>query len=218
MKVSSSVKAKTVTAIFALATSVLLTACGPQSGNQRPADDVLKKGIKQLIQAFEGNYPKLKNWDDAAVDSQLASKLPTGSAAEAGWHLVFPNASSNQLSQVYIPWALIGQMPETFSVDTSRYSGGKNVPSSLIQDLRTQFLKLNHIGDYFAAMIHVRYSTVDGKYIIFQTIPYLPITDPAYGFASATSGTWKIVDYGTATVGCGIVPSNVQSEFGFTCP
>ena len=218
MKFPFSTRAKRAVLLFSVLLTLALSACGPQNGNQRPSDDVLKKGINQLVQTFEKTYPKLKNWDDSAVQLQLHEKLPTGSAAEAGWHIVWPNANSNQLSEVYVPWALIGQMPETFPADTSRYSGGKNVPSSLIQDLRSQFLKLNKIGDYFAAMTNVRYSTVNGKYIVFQSIPYLPVTDRAYGWASATSGSWKVLDYGTAEVGCGIVPTNVQSEFGFTCP
>ena len=102
----------------------LLSACGPQSGNQRPDDATLRKGIAQLTQTFEGKYPKLKTWDDAAVKAQIATKLPTGNATEAGWHLVWPNASATELSQVY----------------------------------------------------------------------------------------------GTATVGCGVVPADVQAEFGFGCP
>jgi hypothetical protein len=195
-----------------------LTACGPQSGNQRPADDVLIKGINQLVQAFESTYPKLKNWDDSSVQTQLHQKLPTGSAAEAGWHLIWPTATSKELSEVYVPWSLIGQIPESIPADTSQYSGGKSVPSSLIQDLRSQFLKMNKLGDYFAAITHVRYSTVNSKYIIFQTVPYLPVTDRAYGWASATSGSWKVLDYGTAEVGCGAIPANVQAEFGYTCP
>ncbi len=196
----------------------LLSACGPQSGNQRPDDATLRKGIAQLTQTFEGKYPKLKTWDDAAVKAQIETKLPTGNATEAGWHLVWPNASATELSQVYVPWALIGQIPETFKSDTARYAGGKNVPSSVIQDLRRQFLALANFGDYFAAITNVRYSLKNSKYIIFESIPYLPVTDPAYGWASATSGSWKVIDYGTATVGCGVVPADVQAEFGFGCP
>lgn len=217
MKIAPSTRAKALTAICALVLSVGLTACGPQNGTQRPADDVLKKGISQLIKSFEDTYPKLKNWDDKTVQLQLHNKLPVGNSTEAGWHIKWANPAENELTEVYVPWGLIGQIPETFPADTSAYSGGKNVPSSLIQDLRSQFLKLNHLEDYFAAMTNVRYSTVNGKYIIFQTIPYLPVTDHAYGWATATSGTWKVLDYGTAEVGCGIVPANVQSEFGFTC-
>ena len=218
MKFASSTRAKALTVICALVTSISLTSCGPQNGTQRPTDDVLKKGISQLLKTFEDTYPKLKNWNDDAVQFQLHNKLPTGNSTEAGWRIKWANASENELSEVYVPWALIGQMPETFPVDTSHYSGGKNVPISIIQDLRSQFLNLNHLGDYFAAMTNVRYSTMNGKYIIFQSIPYLPVTDPAYGWASAQSGQWKVLDYGTAQVGCGTVPANVQSEFGFTCP
>jgi hypothetical protein len=197
---------------------LLLTACGPQNGTQRPDDQVLKKGIAQLIQTFESKYPQLKNWDDSAVKDQLVGKLPVGVSSEAGWHLTWPHATDKQLSQVFVPWSLIGQMPETFPADTSHYSGGRNVPSSVVQDIRRQFLLMAKVGDYFSAITNVRYSTANSKYIIFESIPYLPVTDPAYGWASATTGAWKVIDYGTATVGCGSVPGNVQSEFGFSCP
>lgn len=197
--------------------TLLLSACGPQSGNQRPADVVLTKGISQLIQSFETNYPQLKNWDDTAVKAQISHRLPQGSATEAGWHLVWPNATSSELKEVYVPWSLIGQIPESFPTDSSHYAGGKNVPSSVIQDIRRQFLTMNKMSDYFAAITHVRYSTINSKYIIFQSIPYLPVTDPAYGWASAESGSWKVLDYGTAQVGCGTVPASVQNEFGYSC-
>ena len=201
-----------------LAITLGLTACGPQNGTQRPDDQVLKKGIAQLIQTFQSKYPQLKNWDDSAVKDQLVGKLPVGVSSEAGWHLTWPHATDKQLSQVFVPWSLIGQMPETFPADTSHYSGGRNVPSSVVQDIRRQFLLMAKVGDYFSAITNVRYSTANSKYIIFESIPYLPVTDPAYGWASATTGAWKVIDYGTATVGCGSVPGNVQSEFGFSCP
>lgn len=204
--------------LMVVAALLLLSGCGPQNGTQRPADDVLKKGIAQLTQTFEAKYPKLVNWNNASVKQQISGKLPIGNSTEAGWHLAWPNAASDQLVEVYVPWALIGQMPETFPESTSRYTGGRNVPSSVIQDIRRQFLAKANVGDYFAAVAHVRYSTANSKYIIFESIPYLPVTDPAYGWASAESGAWKVIDYGTATVGCGIVPANVQREFGFSCP
>jgi hypothetical protein len=204
--------------LLLLAITLGLTACGPQNGTQRPDDQVLKKGIAQLIQTFESKYPQLKNWDDSAVKDQLVGKLPVGVSSEAGWHLTWPHATDKQLSQVFVPWSLIGQMPETFPADTSHYSGGRNVPSSVVQDIRRQFLLMAKVGDYFSAITNVRYSTANSKYIIFESIPYLPVTDPAYGWASATTGAWKVIDYGTATVGCGSVPGNVQSEFGFSCP
>ena len=219
MKLRSRAAGRTLSALITgvLVTS-LLSGCGPQNGNQRPADEVLQKGIAQLIQTFESTYPKLKNWDDAAVRAQISKKLPIGNSTEAGWHLQWPSAIDGELSQVYVPWGLIGQMPETFPADTSQYSGGRNVPSSVIQDIRRQFLAKNHLEDYFSAITNVRYSTVNSKYIIFQSIPYLPVTDPAYGWATAVSGKWVVLDYGTATVGCGTVPANVQDEFGYACP
>jgi hypothetical protein len=46
-----------------------------------------------------------------------------------------------------------------------------------------------------------------------------------YGFAQKASGSWKVVASGSSEVGCPpgapgntVVPTAVQSEFGFTCP
>jgi pantothenate kinase type III len=71
---------------------------------------------------------------------------------------------------------------------------------------------------YFAAVLNVRSSALDPKWIIFTTQPYLPVTDPAYGFATVLNKRWVVVDFGTALVGCANVPIEVEKEFGFTCP
>jgi hypothetical protein len=74
-------------------------------------------------------------------------------------------------------------------------------------------------GDqYFGAVVDIRSSKVDPQWIIFTTVPYLPITDIAYGFATVKSKSWGVVDFGTGVVGCGTVPSKVESEFGYRCP
>ena len=74
-------------------------------------------------------------------------------------------------------------------------------------------------GDkYFGAVVDIRSSTVDPHWIIFTTVPYLPVTDNAYGFATVRDKKWTVVDFGTGLVGCGTVPANVESEFGYQCP
>ena len=72
--------------------------------------------------------------------------------------------------------------------------------------------------DYFAAVTGVRSSKINPQWLIFTTVPYLPVTDNGYGFATVGNKQWVIADFGTANVGCGKVPIEVESEFGFKCP
>jgi hypothetical protein len=202
--------------IFAiLPLAFLLVSCGLPTGNERPDDQKLRDGINLLINGFTASHPKLINWEAAAVKSQLGAKLPPGKATEAGWTLIWSNATNAELSRVVIPWTILGQYPSKYAPDSQNYTGSKVVPDSIA----TQIRSLQFGGDpYFGAVVNLRFSTKDSSWIIFTTIPYLPITDDAYGWAHLQNQKWKIVDFGTATVGCAIVPTAIQSEFGFTCP
>jgi len=85
--------------------------------------------------------------------------------------------------------------------------------------LVTKIIDTEMQGDkYFGAVVDIRSSKVNPQWIIFTTVPYLPVTDNAYGFATVVNKKWSIVDFGTALVGCGKVPANVEGEFGFQCP
>ena len=193
---------------------LVLAACLP-SGNARPDDPKLRDGIKLLVTNFSASHPQLVNWDAAAVKSQIAQPLPRGLATEAGWTIVWPQATTGQLSRVVIPWTILGQYPSKFAPDSNNYSGIKLVPDSIAVQIR----KLQQGGDeYFAAIVNQRFSTKDSSWLIFTSIPYLPVTDNAYGWAHLVAGKWQIVDFGTATVGCGKVPAEVQAEFGMSCP
>ena len=74
-------------------------------------------------------------------------------------------------------------------------------------------------GDqYFGAVVDIRSSAINPQWVIFTTVPYLPVTDIATGFATVTNKQWRVVDFGTALVGCGTVPLNIEREFGYQCP
>lgn len=203
------------TPLISLLIALVLTGCSVTAGNSRPDEAKLVDGIKLLITDFTARHPGLVNWDSSAVAKQLKEKLPKGIATEAGWTLTWPSASTGQLSRVVIPWSILAQYPDKFALDTNNYSGGSAVPDSIAVDIRSAQQKDD---PYFAAIVHLRTSQKDSHWLIFTSIPYLPITDNAYGWAHLANGKWKIVDFGTATVGCGIVPVAVQSEFGFSCP
>ena len=193
----------------------LLTACGPTNPDLRPEDSKLRDGITLLMKNIETNYPKLQNWNSKAVDAQIHRKLPTGLSTPAGWKLTWTNAVDGELPYIYVPWSLTATYPNHFAAENATYTAGSPVPSSITRDLVTQQFGKD---EYFAAIVDVRYSTIDKHWMIFTSVPYLPITDNAYGWASAAKNGWKIQDFGTALVGCGKVPAAVQGEFGLTCP
>jgi len=209
-------RARTIGGFFAgLVFLTLLTACGPKNPDLRPEDSKLIDGISLLMKDLVANHPDIKNWDQNAVEIQIHKKLPVGIATPAGWKLTWPSATSHELPYVYVPWMLTGTYPNHFAAENASYTAGSPVPSSVVQDLTKQ-----QLGDdpYFAAIVDVRYSNKDKKWIIFTSVPYLPVTDNAYGWATVVNGRWKVIDFGTALDGCGKVPAEVQSEFGFGCP
>lgn len=197
--------------------ALILTGCGLPTGNERPEDSKLRDGIKLLLTQFESKYPKSINWDSSKVRAQISQRLPEGIATEAGWTLKWPGSASGELSRVVIPWVILAQYPSKFAKDTYTYNGGAPVVAGVAAQI-TKLQQDSFGSTFFAAVVNQRVSKIDGSWIIFTTIPYLPVTDPAYGFAHSLNGKWEIVDFGTATVGCNKVPAQVQREFGFTCP
>ena len=199
---------------------VALTACGPTDPNTRPTDSQLKDAISLLVKNFSTKHPDLVDWKIAEVNKQLSEPLPKGFSTEAGYYLKWNDYAEGAFPEVYVPWDLIGQYPNKFQREVTSYppDAGSNVPASVLQAIRHDQVK-NLAGDpYFAAIVGVRYSKINPKWIIFTSIPLLPVTDHAYGWASVKNGSWRVTDFGTATVGCGVVPDSVQKEFGFGCP
>ena len=197
----------------------LLTACGAPSGDARPSDSTLVTGINLLLNTFAKNHPKLVDWNTEIVKKQIGAKLPVGISTDAGWFLKWNEVPQGGLAQVYVPWTLIGQYPNNPVAAGYRYPGGNLVPQTTISDLTTAIRNSEMQGDeYFAAVVGVRSSKKNPKWLIFTTQPYLPITDPAYGFATVEKNRWKVVDFGTANVGCTKVPLDVEAEFEFRCP
>jgi predicted small lipoprotein YifL len=202
--------------LSALLLSLLaLTSCAINTPDARPDDSRIRDTIKLLIEDMQANHPDLVNWKAQAVTAEINRKLPVGKATEAGWTLTWPSYSPGELAQVVLPWSLIGQFPNHFALDTNNYSGGSIVKQSVATQIESAQLK----GDtYFAAIVHIRQSQKDPHWIIFTSVPYLPITDIAYGWAHLENNKWSIADFGTALVGCGLVPATVQAEFGMSCP
>ena len=193
-----------------------LSACLPNPDSPPPSDKI-SEGINLLLTQFAKVHPDLVNWKSDVVKVQLQQKLPQGVATEAGWRITWPHPPIGGLPQVVIPWELLAQYPNHPQLDINIYSGGKDVPQSVATAIRAAQLPNQANDPYFAAIVHLKASTIDPHWVIFTSVPYLPVTDIAYGFAEKQQGKWKLVDFGTAQVGCGAVPSGVQREFGFTC-
>ena len=198
---------------------LLLTSCGAPSGDARPSDSNLITAINLLVSNFDANHPTLITWKTDAVKAQLSKKLPVGIDTEAGWLLKWPHPADGELSQVVVPWTLLAQYPNAPLPYFNHYKGGNLVPQATSTDLVATIIKSEMQGDkYFGAVVDIRSSTVNPHWIIFTTVPYLPVTDNAYGFATVKDKGWSVVDFGTALVGCGTVPLDVEKEFGYQCP
>lgn len=192
-----------------------LSACSVLTPDKRPDDEKLRDGINLLMRDLTDRHPQLINWKPDLVKQQINQPLPKGYATEAGWTLEWKDYLPGQLPKVVVPWSIIGQYPNKFALDIDNYSGGKLVAQSTEVEVRHAQLGSDY---YLAAIVHMRSSTTNPNWIIFTSVPYLPITDTAYGFAHRTQGSWKIDDFGTATVGCGRVPNSILREFGMSCP
>ena len=198
---------------------LLLTSCGAPSGDARPSDSNLITAINLLVSNFDANHPTLITWKTDAVKAQLSKKLPVGIDTEAGWLLKWTNPADGELSQVVVPWTLLAQYPNAPLPYFNHYKGGNLVPQATSTDLVATIIKSEMQGDkYFGAVVDIRSSTINPHWIIFTTVPYLPVTDNAYGFATVKDKGWSVVDFGTALVGCGTVPLDVEKEFGYQCP
>lgn len=198
---------------------LILSGCGAPSGDARPSDSTLVAGINLLVSNFYSLHPKMVTWKTKALRAQLAHKLPTGLDTEAGWFIRWPAPKDGELSQVVVPWTLIGQYPNNPLPYFNHYRGGALVPQATSIDLVKNIISTEMQSDqYFGAVVDIRSSKSNPQWIIFTTVPYLPVTDIAYGFATVKNKSWSVVDFGTALVGCGTVPRNVESEFGYTCP
>ena len=204
-----------------------LTSCGVNSHNHQvitPTQAKISTAIDQMISGFQSKHPELVNWNAQAVESQLHQAIPAGTALNIGWLITWRNSEPGQLPQVIIPWNLLGITPKPSKILNNpeslpyRYTGG-SIPNSKITSEIAQLVSATEMKNdsQFAAVFNIKESTRYPQWIIFSTEPYLPVTDPGYGFATVLNGTWSVVDFGTAKVGCDTVPALVEQEFGFSC-
>jgi hypothetical protein len=192
-----------------------LAGCGAKIGPANPTDTQLRQALNLLINQYETNYKKLINWNDQALTQQLMAPLPKGYSGEAGWVITWPNPKPGQLPSVILPWSLLQIYPTDIKYSNTLYKdNGNKIDGPTYNQIQSIEDNLHPL---FSGTVNGLESKVDGKWIIFTEVPYLPVTDEAYGFAHYENGGWKIADFGSARVGCGVVPNAVEAEFGFTC-
>jgi hypothetical protein len=204
--------------ILSLGLSVItLTSCNPHTV-KTPSVALLQSSLKNLIAHFESKHLALVNWNHKLVQQQIENKLPDGIATEAGWLLSWTSVQAGEISEATIPWALLGGTPNNLNHPTINPEFNQQ-PSQTIQDQITRLVQMREMqaDPELAAVIQIRQSKKYPQWVAFNTVPYLPFTDPAYGIATINKGTWELVDFGTANVGCDQVPHNVETGFGFSC-
>jgi hypothetical protein len=202
--------------IFLLVLPLLLvvaSCASPSVG--RPTDTKLRHGINLLLSEFEKRHPQMVSWKGNSVRNQLTKPLPMGRATEAGWTLDWSGATSQELSRVVVPWRLIGSAPKKYEIDSTNYSGGTLASENAVAQIKSA---KESVDPWFAAIVHIRLSKTNPNWAIFTAVPFLPVTDIAYGWAQNQGGHWRVFDFGTALVGCGVTPASVLKEFGFSCP
>jgi hypothetical protein len=106
-------------------------------------------------------------------------------------------------------------------------SNGHAVPSGAIAAIKN-YETANGPGAGRWAISSSRVSTANPAYVFFRIGPARGFEDTVqggYGFAQSSGGTWHVVGFGSALVGCStsesqapVVPSVVLKEFGFSCP
>lgn len=205
---------KIIGSFLAVASLSLLAACGNSNSNSGPEAGKIRDSIRLLLSQFESQHPQQVNWDKAAVLNEISGDLPKGVYTEGGYALKWDDYVNGELSRVLIPYSILGIYPTKFVPYLTAYTAGKPVPSPLAQVIRD----LRSGNDpYYSATVNIRSSKLDSNWIAFTSIPYVPITDPGYGWVYANKNVVKVIDFGTAQVGCGTVPDKVEKEFGFTC-
>jgi peptidoglycan hydrolase-like protein with peptidoglycan-binding domain len=115
----------------------------------------------------------------------------------------------------------------TTTSTTSTTSAGSGVPAAATAAI-TSYENANGpaAGTWMISSSQV--STVDPTYVIFHIGPTpgnQNTVQGGYGFAHSAGGTWSVIGFGSAEVGCPpgapqnqVVPTAVLSGFGLTCP
>jgi peptidoglycan hydrolase-like protein with peptidoglycan-binding domain len=115
----------------------------------------------------------------------------------------------------------------TTTTTTSTTTGGSGVPSAAIAAI-TSYENANGPPAGTWVISSSQASTVDPTYLLFHIGPSPGnenTVQGGYGFAHNAGGTWSVIGFGSAEVGCPpgsaqnvVVPTAVLSGFGLSCP
>jgi hypothetical protein len=116
--------------------------------------------------------------------------------------------------------------PSTSSTSTTT-PAGSGVPTAAIAAI-TSYENANGPPAGTWVMSSSQVSAVDPTYVLFHIGPapgHETTVQGGYGFAHSSGGTWSVIGFGSAQVGCPpggpqspVVPAAVLSGFGLTCP
>ncbi len=114
--------------------------------------------------------------------------------------------------------------PSTSSTSTT-IPAGSAVPTAAIAAI-TSYENANGPPAGTWVMSSAQVSSVDPTYVLFHIGPAPgQAVQGGYGFAHSSGGTWSVIGFGSAEVGCPpggpqdpVVPAAVLSGFGLTCP
>jgi peptidoglycan hydrolase-like protein with peptidoglycan-binding domain len=116
--------------------------------------------------------------------------------------------------------------PSTSSTSTT-IPAGSGVPTAAIAAI-TSYENANGPATGTWVLSSSQVSTVDPTYVLFHIGPapgHQDTVQGGYGFAHSSGGTWSVIGFGSAQVGCPpggpqtpVVPAAVLSGFGLTCP
>jgi peptidoglycan hydrolase-like protein with peptidoglycan-binding domain len=115
----------------------------------------------------------------------------------------------------------------TSTTTTSTTTGGSGVPSAAIAAI-TSYENTNGPPAGTWVISSSQASTVDPTYVLFHIGPTPGnenTVQAGYGFAHSAGGTWSVIGFGSAEVGCPpasaqnlVVPAAVLSGLGLSCP
>ncbi len=194
---SSTTAGLSAAAVRALQTALAAVGCysGPVDGQLGPATT---SGLRQF-QSLDGLTA------DGVYGGSTKAKLLA--AAQAG-SKICSSATSTTTTPASTSTTAAG-VPSAATAAIDRYEAANGPPA----------------GSW--VITTARLSTVDPSYVYFAIGPapgYQDSVQGGYGIAHETGGTWSVIGFGSAGVGCTsgpqtpAVPTAVLTGFGLTCP
>jgi peptidoglycan hydrolase-like protein with peptidoglycan-binding domain len=200
---STTAKSMSTTAVKALQTGLAKVGC--YTG---PIDGVLGTLTTNAVKDFQASAKlAVDGVDGPKTAAKLALDVATGSKV--------CTTSSTTTSST------------TSSSTTTTTGSGSTVPAAATSAINA-YETANGPAAGTWVLVSSSLSTVDPTYVYFRIGPaagYENTVQGGYGFAHNAGGSWSVIGFGSAGVGCPpgaggnqVVPANVLAGFGVSCP